>query len=106
MILDIDTKRQITRPAHLDTWRLIEKRLSKSEIDGIIDAIHAKIGEDVEIKVAGFIPGSDWTDTPFQIIYEKAALPRRRVKAGRTIRAQQPPQEFHPCYMCLPTVRP
>ena len=72
MIVDLDTRRPITRPAHADTWRLIEKRLSKSEIDGIVEAIHAKIGEDDEIKVAGWMPGSDWTGTPFQIIYEKA----------------------------------
>ena len=26
-----------------------------------------------EIHTAGWMPGSDWTDTPFQPIYEKAA---------------------------------
>jgi hypothetical protein len=73
MILDIDTKKSITRQPHPPTWRLLEARLTRAERENIIDAITERIGEDDEIKVAAFMPGSDWTDTPFQIIFEKAA---------------------------------
>jgi hypothetical protein len=34
-----------------------------------------------EIQTAGWMPGKDWTGSPFQSIYEKAALYNRDVAA-------------------------
>jgi hypothetical protein len=73
MILDIETKKPITHQPHPPTWRLIESRLSAAQREAIIDAITEKISDDDEIKVAAFMPGADWTGTPFQIIFERAA---------------------------------
>jgi hypothetical protein len=72
-ILSIETKQPITRQPHPDVWRLIVDRLPQETLDNIIAAIDAKIGEEDEVKVAGWMPGNDWTNTPFQRIYEIAA---------------------------------
>ena len=65
--------KQITAPAHRDTWQLIRDRLTDTEVDRIILAIHDKIGPDREFMVPGFMCGADWTGTPFEIIYTRGA---------------------------------
>jgi hypothetical protein len=59
----------ITSTPHKDKYDLIRGRITQDQEDAIIEEIHKKIN-DVEIFSASFLPGSDWTGTPFQCIYE------------------------------------
>lgn len=43
----------------------VEIAAAKAKLDELIDG--------TEIQTAGWIPGKDWSGTPFQPIYEKAA---------------------------------
>ena len=54
------------------TSRLLQARLSRDEIAAIRDALDRRI-EGRRIETASWIPGSDWSGTPYQAIYEKGA---------------------------------
>ena len=47
-------------------------RMTQGEIAGIRQALNAMV-QGTDIKTAGWMPGSDWTGTPFDPIYKKAA---------------------------------
>jgi len=70
MLFDIDGK-QLTKIPYPETYQKLTA-LTSLEIRLIKDALNKKIAGD-EIHTAGWMPGADWTDTPFQPIYEKAA---------------------------------
>lgn len=53
-------------------FNLILTRLSSQELQAIRDALDQKISAG-EIHTAGWLPGHDWTGTPYQPIYDKAA---------------------------------
>lgn len=83
MLIDIMTRKPITKVPYADRFALLEKRLSKAELE----AIEARINELVdeaggEIATAGWLPGNNWTGTPFEPIYQKAA------KRDHTLSAQ------------------
>ena len=62
----------ITRVPYEQECRRFMSRLTADEIS----AAKARLDDLIdgnEIQTAGWIPGKDWTDTPFQPIYEKAA---------------------------------
>ena len=71
MLLNIDTKKEITQTPHKNEYDLWMSRLTKEDILAIKTEICGRIEGD-EIATAGWIPGSDWSNTPFQPIYEKA----------------------------------
>ena len=73
MLWDVYNNKEITRIPHKREHDICMSRLSDCEIQGIKDEILRRIDGD-EIATAGWIPGSDWTDTPFHPIYEKACL--------------------------------
>jgi len=71
MLWDIFKNHQINNIPHkkeYDTWM---SRMSEEEIRDIRTEILRRIEGD-EIATAGWIPGSDWSGTPFHSIYEKA----------------------------------
>ena len=74
MLINIDTGRTIEYiPGKVDFDRL-RSRLTDVEFEAMITRINELIDESgAEIATAGWLPGSDWTGTPFQPIYEKAA---------------------------------
>jgi hypothetical protein len=45
--------------------------LTSGEYDDLLKLLSDRISGD-QILTSSFIPGSDWTNTPYQIIYEKA----------------------------------
>lgn len=53
------------------TFALLD-RLSPGERQAAVDAIEELI-DGTEVQTSSWMPGADWTDTPFQPIYEKAA---------------------------------
>ena len=71
MLWDIDKQREVTRIPHVEFYNARISRLSPEQIQAIQEEILRRIDGD-EITVAGWIPGSDWTRTPFQSIYEDA----------------------------------
>ena len=74
MLIDIDTGKTSDRVPFQPQFEALRKRLSATEFDAIVARIDELIDESgAEIATAGWLPGSDWTGTVFQPIYEKAA---------------------------------
>jgi hypothetical protein len=59
---------QVPYAAEFDRWK---KRLTQAEIAAIQAAIDAKISGD-RIHTSSWMPGDDWTGTPYEPIYRKA----------------------------------
>lgn len=69
--IDGSGKTAITDVPHgrdFDTWR---RRLSPAEIDAIKQALEDRIDSD-EVHTSSWIPGADWTGTPYEPIYVTA----------------------------------
>ena len=74
MLIDIDTGKSIERIPYRSDFDALRRRLSDLEFDAMIARINELIDESgAEIATAGWLPGSDWTGTPFEPIYSKAA---------------------------------
>ena len=75
MLFDIASGNPITRLPHENEFHAWTNtsRLSASEYDAILDRIDQMIDRD-EIHTAGWLPGNNWSGTPFQKIYENACL--------------------------------
>ena len=83
MIIDIKSKKTIRKIPHPDVFETIRTRLSPSEFKGVVGEINEKIDNaGGEIATAGWLPGPDWSNTPFQCIYETAAKRHQEV-AGK-----------------------
>ena len=68
MLFDLDTQREITHMPHEEDYRRWRQNLSDDDHTAIREALHVYI-DDKEYFCASFIPGPDWTDTPYQPIY-------------------------------------
>jgi len=74
VLIDIERDRPIDTVPYRREFDALRARLSNVEFEGIIDRINELIDESgAEIATAGWLPGSDWTGTPFEPIYAKAA---------------------------------
>ena len=74
MLIDIDSGKPITRVPYEKDFDVLRSRLTESEFDSMVVRINELIDESgAEIATAGWLPGSDWTGTPFEPIYTKAA---------------------------------
>ena len=74
MLIEIMTRKPITKVPYPDRFALLQKRLSDAEFAAIETRINELIDEaGSEIATAGWLPGNDWTGTPFDPIYHKAA---------------------------------
>jgi hypothetical protein len=72
MLIDLMTKKTISSVPYGPEYRNFMSRMTPDEISAIKIALNEMIDGD-EIHTAGWMPGSDWRGTPFQVIYEKAA---------------------------------
>jgi hypothetical protein len=73
MLIGIDGKK-IERVPFATDFKTLRKRLTDSEFLAAVDRINQLIdAAGGEIATAGWLPGSDWTGTPFAPIYGKAA---------------------------------
>ncbi len=83
-ILDFMTKKPIqnvlTTGARGRTYALIRKRLSSNELLEIRNRLDVMIGNG-EIFTSSWMPGNDWRGTPFQAIFETAALHDKQTSA-------------------------
>lgn len=83
MLIDIKSRKVIRKIPHRDVFETIRTRLSPSEFKGVVDEINERIDNaGGEIATAGWLPGSDWSDTPFQCIYDIAAKRHQEI-AGK-----------------------
>ena len=74
MLIDIDTGKVIDSVPFRRDFESLRSRLSEPEFDSMVTRINELINESgSEIATAGWLPGSDWTGTPFEPIYTKAA---------------------------------
>ena len=72
MLFDMMTGTEITRIPYERDYRLFMSRMTREEIDRIESTLDELI-DGTEIQTAGWMPGHDWTDTPYEPIYTKAA---------------------------------
>jgi hypothetical protein len=74
MLVDIDTGRPVDLIPYRAQFDHLKARLSYDEFEAILARINELIDEaGGEIATAGWLPGSDWTGTPFEPIFTKAA---------------------------------
>lgn len=74
MLIDIDTGKVKDRVPFAPQFEALRRRLSSAEFDAMVERINELIdASGAEIATAGWLPGSDWTGTPFEPIYMKAA---------------------------------
>jgi len=71
MLFDIHSGKPITRLPHAAKFATWAGNLSQTQFDAILDEIDTMVSGD-EIHTAGWMPGSDWTGTPFEPIYTHA----------------------------------
>ena len=71
MLWDVYNNKEITRIPHKAEYDVWTSRLTRDQIQSIKAEIIRRIDGD-EIATAGFLPGSDWSGTPFHPIYETA----------------------------------
>ena len=81
MLIDVDTKQPITEIPHPKNWKVLVNGLSVEELAEAQAEINRLADAEGDIFTAGWLPGSDWTGTPFQPIYEKAAAHRYELSA-------------------------
>jgi len=80
MIWDVYTDKEIKRIPHKKEYDIWMSRLSSQQIEEIKEEIRQKIAGD-EVATAGWIPGSDWSNTPFHPIWGTACR-RDQTSAG------------------------
>jgi hypothetical protein len=82
MLIDINTGKRIVKIPHRAEFDACRRRLSDNEFDAMEKRVNELIdAAGREVATAGWLPGNDWTGTPFLPIYEKAAR-LDRVRAG------------------------
>jgi hypothetical protein len=74
MLIDILSGTRIDRIPYNADFEVLRRRLSDDEFGAIVERINELIDEaGGEIATAGWLPGNDWTGTPFEPIFSKAA---------------------------------
>ena len=71
MLYSIDSGKKITRIPYLQDYKRWRSRLTDTEYDAIYKELMIQISGS-KIKTSSWIPGSDWTGTVYQPIYDKA----------------------------------
>jgi hypothetical protein len=72
MLWDIYKNREIKTIPHKQDYDIWVSRLTGEDIFQIKDALSDMI-DGTDIQTSSWMPGADWTGTPFRPIYEKAA---------------------------------
>ena len=71
MLYSIDTESEITNIPHKRDYNRWRSHLTDAEYNAIYNELMSHISGS-EIKTSSWIPGSDWTGTVYQPIYDKA----------------------------------
>ena len=74
MLIDVSTGKPVSRVPFREQFDTLRRRLSAQDFQAIVDRINELVDEGgAEIATAGWLPGNDWTGTPFESIYTVAA---------------------------------
>lgn len=74
MLIDIETGKVIEQVPFRREFDVLRSRLSNADFEAMVARINELIdASGAEIATAGWLPGSDWTGTPFEPIYAIAA---------------------------------
>jgi hypothetical protein len=74
MLIDIETGRTIGQVPFRRDFDILRARLPEADFDAMVARINELINAGgAEIATAGWLPGSDWTGTPFEPIFTVAA---------------------------------
>lgn len=68
MLWSFDSGAKVERLPHEREFLAWRKKLSDADYERVVEAISEAIGDD-EVSTAGWIPGHDWTDTPYEPLY-------------------------------------
>jgi hypothetical protein len=68
----LDSDAAVVSIPRKETFDLIRSRLTDLEFDSIVEALNVQISGS-EIHTSSWMPGNDWTGTPYQALHEKAA---------------------------------
>ena len=80
MLYSIEREKYVKELPHRNDFKVWRSRLSDADYERVVEAISAAIGDD-EVSTAGWIPGRDWTGTPYEPLYY--ACGRDTEQAGR-----------------------
>ena len=72
MLVDMMSGKVITQVPFFQQYRVWMARMTPAEIVAIKDELNTMI-DGTEIQTSSWMPGADWTGTPFEPIYNKAA---------------------------------
>jgi len=72
MLVDLMSGKRVDRVPYEGEFKLFMSRLSLDEIAQVKARLNEMI-DGSEIQTAGWMPGGDWSDTPFEPLYMKAA---------------------------------
>jgi hypothetical protein len=72
MLVDMMTDKEITKVPYEADYKRFMSLMTRAEIDHIEAELNSLI-DGTTIQTAGWMPGHDWTGTPYEPIYVKAA---------------------------------
>ena len=70
-LYSIDSEQYVDYIPHRENFERWRSRLSEGQFEAICDELRRMI-DGAEIHTAGWMPGSDWTGTPWEPIYTEA----------------------------------
>ena len=73
MLYSLDSEEYIKRIPHRSDYERWRRGISDAEYQAIYDHLRSML-DVAKIETSSWIPGSDWTGTVYQPIYEKACL--------------------------------
>ncbi len=74
MLIDVDTGRAVDLVPYRAQFDTLKSRLTREEFEAMVERINELIdASGAEIATASWLPGGDWSGTPFEAIYSKAA---------------------------------
>ena len=79
MLISVDSGNVVTRLPHEKDFIRWRKNLSDADYEKVVDAINTQVDAN-DINTSGWMPGSDWTGTPYQALYE--ACGHNKIQAG------------------------
>ena len=71
MLIDVMTRKKITRIPHEKEYQAWKSRLSPAQYQAIVDELNQQVSGD-EIHTSSWILGADWSNSPFEHIYDVA----------------------------------
>lgn len=73
MLYSVDKQEYVDYIPHINCFKTWTGRMTAEEIQAIEDELNRRVSQS-EIHVSSWMPGSDWSNTPFDPIYRKACL--------------------------------